>query len=68
MKKADGKRGMLREYDFTNGVRGKYVERLSHGSNLVLLEPDVAAAFPTSAAVNKALRKQIKPPRPRKTG
>ena len=51
--------GMLPEYDFASmkgGVRGKYVKRLRAGSNLVLLEPDVAAAFPSDAAVNKALR------------
>ena len=38
------------------GVRGKYVKRLQDGSNLVLLEPHVAAALPSDAAVNKALR------------
>ena len=51
--------GMLPEYDFASmkgGVRGKYVKRLRAGSNLVLLEPDLAAAFPSDAAVNKALR------------
>ena len=51
--------GMLPEYDFASmkgGVRGKYVKRLRAGSNLVLLEPDIAAAFPSDAAVNKALR------------
>jgi hypothetical protein len=47
------------EYDFASmkgGVRGKYFARLRKGSNLVLLEPDVAAAFPTGGAVNEALR------------
>lgn len=38
------------------GVRGKYVERYRAGTNLVLLDPDVARAFPTAAAVNEALR------------
>ena len=50
---------MSPEYDFASmkgGVRGKYVKRLRAGSNLVLLEPDVAAAFPSDAAVNQALR------------
>ena len=50
---------MRREYDFASmkgGVRGKYIRRLRSGSNLVLLEPDVAEAFPTDAAVNQALR------------
>ncbi len=47
------------EYDFTQmkgGVRGKYVERYRRGTNLVLLDPDVAQAFPNDEAVNEALR------------
>lgn len=47
------------EYDFSSmkgGVRGKYVERYREGTNLVLLDPDVAAAFPDGKAVNDALR------------
>ena len=61
MKKASksSSNGMSPEYDFASmkgGVRGKYVKRLRAGSNLVLLEPDVAAAFPSAAAVNQALR------------
>ena len=47
---------MLEEYDFSDGVRGKYAQRYAEGSNIVVLEPDVAAAFPTSEIVNKALR------------
>ncbi|MBW4555183.1 MAG: hypothetical protein KME59_04445 [Trichormus sp. ATA11-4-KO1] len=47
------------EYDFSQmqgGVRGKYVERYRTGTNLVLLDPDVAQAFPNDTAVNEALR------------
>jgi hypothetical protein len=47
------------EYDFTQmkeGIRGKYVERYRAGTNLVLLDPDVAQAFPNEVAVNDALR------------
>jgi len=47
------------EYDLSllkGGVRGKYAERYRAGTNLVLLSPDVAAAFPTDEAVNEALR------------
>lgn len=47
------------EYDFSNmkgGVRGKYVERYRTGTNVVLLDPDVAQVFPTSDSVNEALR------------
>jgi len=47
---------MLDEYDFRGGVRGKYIGQLRHGCNLVLLEPDVAAVFRNSKAVNRALR------------
>ena len=47
------------EYDFSKmngGVKGKYVEHYRTGTNIVLLDPDVAQAYPTSEAVNKALR------------
>ena len=48
------------QYDLKNllkeAVRGKYAERYSGGTNLVLLDPDVAEAFPTQEAVNEALR------------
>ncbi len=47
------------EYDFysmTGGVKGKYVERYRAGTNVVLLDRDVAKAFPTSTSVNEALR------------
>jgi hypothetical protein len=48
------------EYDMRallrDGVRGKYAERYRQGTNLVLLAPDVADAFPTDEAVNEALR------------
>ncbi len=39
-----------------DGVRGKYAERYRAGTNLVLLAPDIAEAFPTEEAVNEALR------------
>jgi hypothetical protein len=47
---------MRQEYDFTNAVRGKYFERARQGTNVVLLDPDVAAVFRDRAAVNNALR------------
>ena len=47
---------MRPEYDFTGAVRGKYAARFQAGTNLVLLDPDVAEAFQDSAAVNHALR------------
>jgi uncharacterized DUF497 family protein len=47
---------MLREYDFSQGVRGKYARRYARGSNVVVLEPDVAKVFPNAEAVNSSLR------------
>jgi hypothetical protein len=47
---------MLEEYDFSKGVRGKYVNRFAEGSNVVILSPDVANIFPDSDSVNEALR------------
>ena len=48
------------EYDLKTllkeGVRGKYVQQYQEGSNVVVLDPDVATAFPTREAVNEALR------------
>ena len=60
---------MRAEYDFSGGVRGKYAKRYAQGSNIVVLEPDVAEAFPTARAVNAALRKLLReaPSRPRRT-
>jgi hypothetical protein len=51
--------GLLPEYDFASmkgGVQGKYARRFREGSNVVILEPEIAAAFPSGAAVNEALR------------
>ena len=50
---------MRPEYDFASmkgGVRGKYATQYRAGTNLVLLDPEVAEAFPTHAAVNQTLR------------
>jgi hypothetical protein len=45
------------DFDFSQGERGRYYKRLlQEGSNIVVLEPDLAAAFPDSASVNDALR------------
>jgi hypothetical protein len=65
---------MRPEYDLRGGVRGKYYERYRQGTNVVLLEADVARVFKDSAMVNKALRVYLEehgePPTPRrrKTG
>lgn len=47
---------MLDEYDFSQGVVGKYAKQYAEGTNIVLLDPDVAKVFPNSEAVNQALR------------
>ena len=47
---------MRAEYDFSQGVRGKYYQRYRQGTNLVLLAPDIAKVFRDSEAVNAALR------------
>ena len=64
-KKSDEMNDELRpEYDMKSllkdGVRGKYAKKYKEGTNLVLLEPDVAKAFPNEKAVNDALRLVIK--------
>ena len=58
---------MRAEYDFSGGVRGKYAKRFAEGTNLVLLASDVAAAFPNSTSVNKALRHVLKSRAKRRT-
>lgn len=63
------------EYDWSKAVRNPYATRYAAGSNIVVLEPDVAAIFPNSASVNEALRslasvmagRKTKPPSRRRT-
>jgi hypothetical protein len=52
----EGDSELLDEYDFSGGVRGKYAERYAAGTNVVVLEPDVAEVFRDSESVNSALR------------
>lgn len=61
MKKAKSEelRPEYRREEIGKGVRGKYFESYQKGTNLVLLSPDVAKAFPTEEAVNDALRSLI---------
>ena len=57
---ADDMRGEY-NFDYSRAVRGKYYRRLlKKGTNVVVLEPDVAKAFRSSAAVNEALRSLLK--------
>jgi hypothetical protein len=56
MKRMRNDPDILEEYDFTDGVRGKYVKRYEEGANVVVIEPDVAEYFPDHDSVNEALR------------
>lgn len=47
------------EMELSGGIRGKYYERYMQGTNVVLLEPDVAQVFHDSAVVNQALREYL---------
>ena len=47
---------MRNHYDFSGGVRGKYSRRYAEGTNVVVLDPDVARLFPNRDAVNETLR------------
>ena len=58
--KHEGMRKEYRREDLGKGIRGKYLEEYKKGTNLVLLSPDVAAAFPDEASVNEALRGLLK--------
>ena len=59
MKKPDEVRKEYRREDLGRGVRGKYYREYIKGTNLVLLRPEIAQAFPTAEAVNDALQSLI---------
>jgi hypothetical protein len=50
---------LLEEYDFSQGVQGKYAKRYAEGTNVVIIEPDVAKVFPDHDSVNQALRSLV---------
>jgi len=50
---------MLDEYDFSNGIRGKYTEQYNEGVNIIKLDNDVSKIFPDAKSVNNALRTLI---------
>lgn len=54
--KTSNQKDILKEYDFSKGERGKYHQRYHQRSNVVILEPDMAEAFPNAESVNQALR------------
>jgi hypothetical protein len=47
---------ILREYDFSSGIKGKYSKKFAEGTNLILLDPDMIKIFPDSNTVNETLR------------
>ena len=55
MKKMKDDPDLMEEYDFSGGARGKYARRFQEGSNVVVIEPDVAEFFPDHDSVNEAL-------------
>lgn len=56
---------MRKQYDFSDGIAGKYADRFSNLVRLVQLDPDVARKFPTAKAVNDALRAVLKSKNPK---
>ena len=58
-KDVDSEDELLPEYDFSGGVRGKYAAAMAEGTNVVVIAPDLAKIFPTSEAVNDALRELV---------
>jgi len=59
MKKMPNDPEMLDEYNFSKGVRGKYAGRYSEGTNVVVIDPDIAEYFPDHDAVNDSLRSLV---------
>ena len=59
MKRVQKDPDLLEEYDFSQGVQGKYAKRYAEGTNVVIIEPDVAKVFPDHDSVNQALRSLV---------
>ena len=66
-RKSSGDPDLRDEYNFTGGERGKYAKRFDEGSNVVVLDPDVARRFADSQSVNEALRSLV-PDRDKRSG
>ena len=56
MKRMQKDLDMLEEYDFSKGIQGKYAKKYNEGTNVVVIDPDVAKFFPDHDSVNEALR------------
>ena len=59
MKRMQKDPDMLEEYDFSKGIQGKYAKGYARGTNVVVIEPDVAEVFPDHDSVNQALRSLV---------
>ena len=59
MKRIQKNPDMLEEYDFNKGVQGKYAKSYVEGTNVVIIEPDLAKVFPDHDSVNQALRSLV---------
>ena len=59
MKRMPSDPDLLEEYDFSQGIQGKYAKRYAEGTNVVIIEPDVAKVFPDHDSVNQALRSLV---------
>jgi hypothetical protein len=59
MKRMQKNPDLLEEYDFSKGVQGKYAKSYAEGTNVVIIEPDVAKVFPDHDSVNQALRSLV---------
>ena len=59
MKKMSKDPELLEEYDFSQGVQGKYTEKYADGANVVVIDPDISKYFPDHQAVNDALRSLV---------
>lgn len=59
MKRMQRDPDLLEEYDFSKGIQGKYAKRYAEGTNVVVIDPDVARVFPDHDSVNQALRSLV---------
>jgi hypothetical protein len=66
MRRRVGREELRAEYDFSKAARGKHAGRVSRTATIVVLEPDIAKHFSTSASVNSALRALVAKSRPRR--
>ena len=59
MRKMQNDPDMLEEYDFSKGIKAKYSQKYSEGTNVIVIDPDIKKYFPDHDAVNQALRSLV---------